>query len=65
MYLFGKGSYNRRYDNENKYESSLSNVYRDLITSKKDNPVILQYDSKNSSNSELQINLKHKNYFRK
>ena len=56
MYLFGKGSYNRRYDNENKYESSLSNVYRDLITSKKDNPVILQYDSKNPSNNNIPKN---------
>ena len=51
MYSFAKNSYNRRYDNENKYESSLSNVYRDLMPSNKENPIILQYDSKKSGNN--------------
>ena len=56
MYSFGKGSYNRRNDYENKYESSLSNVYRDLMSANKDNPIILQYDSKNSNNNNIPKN---------
>ena len=50
MYGYGKSSYNRRYDNENNHGSSLSNVYRDLMSSNKENPIISQYDYKKSSN---------------
>ena len=48
----GKNNYNRRYENENKYEpSSLSNVYRELMYSNKyNNPVISPYDSKKYQN---------------
>ena len=57
MYSFAKNSYNKRYENENKYESSLSNVYRDLMSTNRENPVILQYDSKKSiNNNNLQNN---------
>ena len=51
MFAYGRSNYNKRYDNENKYESSsLSNVYRDLMSSKKENHIISPYDSKKYSN---------------
>ena len=58
MYSYGKSSYNRRYENENKYESSLSNVYRELMNSNKENPIIYQYDTRKSSD----YNNNHQNY---
>ena len=50
--LFTKNSYNRRYDNENKYEpsSSLSNVYRDLMSTNKESRQISSYESKKYQN---------------
>ena len=52
MYSYGKNNYNRRYDNENKYESSsLSSVYRDLISPNKEKPMISPYDSKKYHNN--------------
>jgi serine/threonine protein phosphatase PrpC len=50
MYSYGKSSYNRRYDIDNNHASSLSNVYRDLMSSNKESPIISQYDYKKSSN---------------
>ena len=51
MYSYGRNSYNRRYENNNKYESSsLSNVYRELMSSNKETPMISQYDSKKYPN---------------
>ena len=39
-----------RFINENKRGSSLSNVYRDLMSSNKDTPIIIEYDSKKFPN---------------
>ena len=51
MNSYGKYKYNRRYDNENDYEtSSLSNVYRDLMSTNKESPMISPYESKKYSN---------------
>ena len=62
MFPYGRSNYNKRYDNENKYESSsLSNVYRDLMSSNKDNHIISSYDSKKYPNYNNYNNIQ-KNY---
>ena len=62
MNSYGKNSYNRRYDNDNKYESSsLSNVYRDLMSSNKETPMISQYDSKKYPDYNFQKNYHFQN----
>ena len=53
MNYFRQNNYNKRYinDNQNKFQSSsLSSVYKDLMSSNKENPIISSYDLKNNPN---------------
>ena len=53
MNYFRQNNYNKRYinDNQNKFQSSsLSSVYKDLMSSNKETPIISSYDLKNNLN---------------
>ena len=64
MFPYGRSIYNKRYDNENKYESSsLSNVYRDLMSSNKENHIISPYDSKKYPNYNNYNNIQSNYHF--
>ena len=64
MFPYGRSIYNKRYDDENKYESSsLSNVYRDLMSSNKENHIISPYDSKKYPNYNNYNNIQSNYHF--